>query len=233
MDRKVEASRSGRSAGKPEAGVGKPRSCQEGGLSCPPVPGSRTTVLRQECPQPSSNRASSSCASSARGRSRSTPRRARTPRTVSSLKGGGSERRTCRASRSKREMVVRMVKRVVKLRHFTNFFPENRTSPKFGTSSTQAIDNRRVRRSDKWNGVSLEFEFRRGTPCGCPLGSKPTPPRSTAGTWCGNHGVAPGRSRLPVLGGRPQGSPLRTGSRTIGMILPLSDLRSNPLPLFL
>ncbi len=38
--------------GYPEAGVGKPPPCQEGGLSCPPVPGRPTTVSRQECPQP-------------------------------------------------------------------------------------------------------------------------------------------------------------------------------------
>ena len=91
-------------------------------------------------------RASSSSASSARGRSRSTPGRGRTPRTVTSRKGGGSarsrclsassrvlamnaltltpradaSRRTCLASWSSREMVVRMVKRITSTHHRIN-----------------------------------------------------------------------------------------------------------------
>ncbi len=58
----------------------------------------------------------------------------------------------------------------------------------------------------------LEFEFRRGTPCGCPLRSErdQNPARRRGMAW--ERGVAPGRSWLLAPGGRPQGSPLRTGS---------------------
>jgi len=97
------------------------------------TPGSNIPTHRAPCP----NRASSSCASSARGRSRSTPGRARTPRTVTSRNGRGSDgsprfsassnvlaikaltlmprasaaRRTCSASRSSSEIVVRMMQK--------------------------------------------------------------------------------------------------------------------------
>ena len=93
-----------------------------------PSAGSSIPGHRRPCP----NRNSSSCASSALGRSRSTPGRAWTPRTVANRNGGGSDgwrrfrassnvlaikaltlmpralaaRRTCLASWSTREMVV-------------------------------------------------------------------------------------------------------------------------------
>ena len=60
-----------------------------------------------------------------------------------------------------------------------------------------------------------------GPPSGKAVRNSPAPANrtrtgSTAGTWRGISGVAPGRSRFLALRGRPQGSPLRTGREKWG-----------------